>query len=562
MIALNRERLETQERLLQTTISQSLAQQISLYVANMQQQVKELFDAVRPVALATPDAQFATSAQLQATLENLMADRTGIIYVTVLNREARGRGVQTSLAGNVSVATDAFVRRALEAAFLAAEQRQLYESNPITLLGTRSSQPVIVRAQPLFQGRTFRGMMAAVATLQPIVDQLNGTGRLGLEAYVVDDAGRIVASNNPNQNVAGVDMTHVPIVQEFLAWHGRARLTETSNFDLVRNKRLVPMLGTYSPTYGGRWGVIVQTKQSDAFAAVNAMRKTTVELAVILILISLVVAFYSAKSITRPLDKLTESARAIARRDFSVRADVRNRTEIGELAEGFNSMAGDLQQYIADLQTASEQNRQLFIDSIEMIAAAVDAKDPYTKGHSGRVAQYSVIIARELGLEESEVEKVRIAATLHDVGKIGVDDRVLKKPGVLTNEEFELMKRHTVMGFEIVRQVKQLAEMLPGIRWHHEALNGEGYPDGIKGDEIPLMVRIIAVADTFDAITTDRPYQAGRDFPSALAILRKHAGTKYDPIAVDALCAAYEKGALRKHEVRRSSFISVQEAKT
>ena len=562
MIALNRERLETQERLLQTTISQSLAQQISLYVVNMQQQVKELFDAVRPVALATPDAQFATSAQLQATLENLMADRTGIIYVTVLNREARGRGVQTSLAGNVSVATDAFVRRALEAAFLAAEQRQLYESNPITLLGTRSSQPVIVRAQPLFQGRTFRGMMAAVATLQPIVDQLNGTGRLGLEAYVVDNAGRIVASNNINQNVAGVDMTHVPIVQEFLAWHGRARLTETSNFDLVRNKRLVPMLGTYSPTYGGRWGVIVQTKQSDAFAAVNAMRKTTVELAVILILISLVVAFYSAKSITRPLDKLTESARAIARRDFSVRADVRNRTEIGELAEGFNSMAGDLQQYIADLQTASEQNRQLFIDSIEMIAAAVDAKDPYTKGHSGRVAQYSVIIARELGLEESEVEKVRIAATLHDVGKIGVDDRVLKKPGVLTNEEFELMKRHTVMGFEIVRQVKQLAEMLPGIRWHHEALNGEGYPDGIKGDEIPLMVRIIAVADTFDAITTDRPYQAGRDFPSALAILRKHAGTKYDPIAVDALCAAYEKGALRKHEVRRSSFISVQEAKT
>jgi putative nucleotidyltransferase with HDIG domain len=561
MISMNRERLETQERLLQITISQSLRQQISLYVANLQQQIKELFDATRPVALATPDPEFALSAALQATLENLMAERTGVIYVTVLNREARGRGVQTSQAGGVSVANDAFVRRALEAAFLACEQGQLYQSNPITLVGPKLNQPVIVRAEPLMQKHVFRGMMAAVATLQPVVDQLNSTRRLGLEAYVVDEAGRIVASNNPNQNFAGVDMMHVPIVQEFLAWHGRARLTETSNFKLLRGKRLVPMLGTYSPTYGGRWGVIVQAKQSDAFASVNAMRKTTVELAAILILISLVVAFFSAKSITRPLDKLTESARAIAHRDFSVRADVRNRTEIGELAEGFNSMAEDLQHYVADLQNASEQNRQLFMDSIEMIAAAVDAKDPYTKGHSGRVAQYAVILSRELGLEEAELEKIRVAATLHDVGKIGVDDRVLKKPGVLTNEEFELMKRHTVMGFEIVRQVKQLAEMLPGIRWHHEALNGEGYPDGIKGDEIPLMVRIIAVADTFDAITTDRPYQAGRDFPSALAILRKHAGTKYDPITVDALCAAYEKGALRKHEVRRASLISVPEAK-
>jgi HD-GYP domain-containing protein (c-di-GMP phosphodiesterase class II) len=562
MIAMNRERLETQERLLQITISQSLSQQISLYVENMQQQVKELFDGARPVALGTPDAKFATSADLQATLEGLMSDRTGIVYVTVLNREARGRGVQTSQAGGVSVATDAFVRRSLEAAFLAAEQGQLYESNPITLVGPKSNQPVMVMAQPLMKKNAFAGMMAAVATLEPVVKQLNSTERLGLEAYIVDGSGRIVASNNPNKNVAGVDMIRVPIVQEFIAWHGKARLTETSNFNLLTDKRLVPMVGTYSPTYNGRWGVIVQAKQSDAFASVNTMRRTTVELAAVLILLSLVVAFFSAKSITRPIDKLTESARAIARRDFSVRADVRNRTEIGELAEGFNTMAEDLQKYVADLKAASEENRQLFIDSIEMIAAAVDAKDPYTKGHSGRVAQYSVILSKELGLEESEVEKIRVSATLHDVGKIGVDDRVLKKPGVLTNEEFELMKRHTVMGFEIVRQVKQLGEMLPGIRWHHEALNGQGYPDGVKGDEIPLMVRIIAVADTFDAITTDRPYQAGRDFPSALAILRKHAGSKYDPITVDALCAAYEKGALRKHEVRRSSLIAVPEAKT
>jgi HD-GYP domain-containing protein (c-di-GMP phosphodiesterase class II) len=133
---------------------------------------------------------------------------------------------------------------------------------------------------------------------------------------------------------------------------------------------------------------------------------------------------------------------------------------------------------------------------------------------------------------------------------------VLKKPGVLTNEEFDLMKRHTVMGYEIVRQVKQLTAMLPGIRWHHEALNGRGYPDGVSGDELPLMVRIIAVADTFDAVTTDRPYQQPRSFPEALDILRKHVGGKYDPIVVDAMDSAYAKGSLTKFETRRRDVVA------
>jgi HD-GYP domain-containing protein (c-di-GMP phosphodiesterase class II) len=170
-----------------------------------------------------------------------------------------------------------------------------------------------------------------------------------------------------------------------------------------------------------------------------------------------------------------------------------------------------------------------------------------------------MVLAKEIGLDDQEVELVRDSATLHDVGKIGVDDQVLRKPGVLTDEEFELMKRHTIMGFEIVRQVQQLADTLPAIRWHHESLDGSGYPDGIKGDEIPLLVRIIAVADTFDALTTDRPYQTGRDFPSALELLKNHAGTRYDPIVVDALHSAYAKGCLRKFEMTRRSQIPAVE---
>ena len=320
---------------------------------------------------------------------------------------------------------------------------------------------------------------------------------------------------------------------------------------LPKGSQNIMMLGTYSATQKLGWGVIVQRKMDDAYATVYQLRHQTFQLGLLLIVLSIVIGVVAAKAITYPIDMLTRTARSIAERDFASRAEINSHTEIDELADTFNQMAEDIQRHIGNLKTASEENRQLFIDSIEMIAAAVDAKDPYTKGHSGRVAQYSVILAREIGLPEEEVDKIRISATLHDVGKIGIEDRVLKKPGVLTNEEFEIMKRHTVMGYEIVRQVKQLTEMLPGIRWHHEALNGRGYPDGIKGDELPLMTRIIAVADTFDAITTDRPYQAGSEFPKALEILRKHAGTKYDPIVVDAMDSALAKGSLAKFEMRR-----------
>ena len=346
-------------------------------------------------------------------------------------------------------------------------------------------------------------------------------------------------------------MVAIPIVQKFLDWQGRARVAETSLFPLQKGNQTVTMLGTYSPTQKLGWGVIVQRKTSDAYFTVFEMRRQTFQWGLLLVVLSLVIGFLAAKAITYPIDMLTRTARSIAQRDFTQRAEIRSHTEIDELADTFNHMAEDIQRYIGNLKMASEQNRQLFIDSIEMIAAAVDARDPYTKGHSGRVAQFSVILAREMGLPEEEVDKIRISAILHDVGKIGIEDRVLKKPGILTNEEFDVMKRHTVMGHEIVRQVKQLTEMLPGIRWHHEALNGRGYPDGVKGDELPLMVRIISVADTFDAITTDRPYQAASEFTKALEILRKHVGTKYDPIVVDALDSALAKGSLAKFGMGR-----------
>ena len=554
MMSMNKDNLETQEKVLQTTTSQSLSRFISLYMENLNQQLKELSDTVVGVASSIPAAKYATDSGLRVALEDFVADRPAVLYATVLNDQARG--VQ---AGNFNATADAFLRKALEAAYLAARQGEEYRSLPLTVLRSGANEPVMVMAGPMKQKDQFLGMVGAVVTLAPITQQLQDTYRQSdLEAYVVDNSGRLVTSSDPDK-VAGMDMVAIPIVQKFLGWAGRARVAETSQFDMQQGNQMVLMLGTYAPTQKLGWGVIVQRKLSRAYFIVSEMRKQTLQWGLLVVVLSLVTAILAAKTITHPIDLLTRTARSIAQRDFTQRAEISSHTEIGELAETFNQMAEDIQHYIGDLKTASEQNRQLFMDSIEMIAAAVDAKDPYTKGHSGRVAQYSVILARELGLPEEEVDKVHIAATLHDVGKIGIEDRVLKKPGVLTQEEYDLMKRHTVMGYEIVRQVKQLTAMLPGIRWHHEALNGRGYPDGVQGDELPLMVRIIAVADTFDAITTERPYQAASEFPTALQILRRHAGGKYDPVVVDAMDSAYAKGHLAKFETRRRDVVAAPE---
>jgi HD-GYP domain-containing protein (c-di-GMP phosphodiesterase class II) len=134
---------------------------------------------------------------------------------------------------------------------------------------------------------------------------------------------------------------------------------------------------------------------------------------------------------------------------------------------------------------------------------------------------------------------------LHDVGKIGIEDRILKKPGALTPEEFEIMKTHTTKGANILRPVPQLREMLPGIELHHEALNGRGYPYGLKSDEIPLLARVIAVADTFDALTTNRPYQQAHDPADALRIIQNLSGQRLDPKAVNALLAVFQRGEIR-----------------
>ena len=223
------------------------------------------------------------------------------------------------------------------------------------------------------------------------------------------------------------------------------------------------------------------------------------------------------------------------------------RVGAGESAKNgtsFNTMTDHLEQYIEDLRRAAEENRQLFVGTVKALAAAIDGKDRYTRGHSERVARFSIAIAEHLGLPDNEIEALRISALLHDVGKIGIDDKVLKKPAKLTNEEFEIMKTHPQKGFKIMSHIPAMREFLPGMYMHHEMINGEGYPQGLRGDEIPMQARIVSVADTFDAMTTDRPYQKAMEFDTALALIKTYVGTRYDERVVDALVGACKSGRI------------------
>ena len=175
---------------------------------------------------------------------------------------------------------------------------------------------------------------------------------------------------------------------------------------------------------------------------------------------------------------------------------------------------------------------------LDALVTAVDNKDRYTSRHSEDVMEYGLLIARELGIEEEAQSTVAVAALLHDVGKIGVPDAILRKPASLTDEEFTAVKQHPQMGAVMVASVPGLENTLDAVRYHHERWDGGGYPAGLRGEETPLIARIMAVADAYSAMTTDRPYRQGMSRERALTILTEGSGAQWDPKCVQAFCAA------------------------
>ena len=185
--------------------------------------------------------------------------------------------------------------------------------------------------------------------------------------------------------------------------------------------------------------------------------------------------------------------------------------------------------YLLKINNVEILNHNNLIEMVTSLAGAIDAKDPYTKGHSTSVSRYSEALARAVNMPEQEVERIKIGAMLHDVGKIGIPESVLKKPGKLTDEEWEIMKQHPTIGAEkVLAPNEALREFIPIVKYHHERLDGKGYPEGLKGEEIPLEARIVSVADAYHALVSDRPYRKGMPIENACAILQEGAGVQWD----------------------------------
>jgi len=542
--SINRDRLKTNEMLLQNTVTRSLADDLSQHEASLRMMLANLSAAIQISSGGDIEGDGVETAELRALLENFVSSSDDIAYATLLNTQAKGIS-----AGRI--APDAFLRRELERGFAAAREGRAYNGQALVVGSGKSARTVVLVSSPVMAGHDFLGMIGAEVDLQFLIRRLQEVSRSGLTPYVVDAQGRLVAAYRPDY-ATGQDMKSLEIVRNFVDDGIKAQLAATKEFTMYDGKERVEMLGTYSPVTALDWAVVVQKPQLEAYRGVFEMQHNARLLALLAVLASMMVSIYAARRITNPLEVLTESSRAIARGDFSKRVELKSRTEIGELADTFNVMSEELQQFVEDLKRAAEENRALFIGSIQMLAGAVDEKDPYTRGHSDRVTRYSLQVAREMALDDEFLETLRISAQLHDVGKIGIEDHILKKPGALTPEEFEIMKTHTTKGANILRPVKQLKEMLPGIELHHEALDGRGYPYGLQGDQIPLLARVIAVADTFDALTTNRPYQRAYEPKEALRIIHNLAGKRLDPQAVAALTAVYDRGEIRVRRVVRS----------
>ncbi len=420
----------------------------------------------------------------------------------------------------------------------------------------KSSENVISVAVPVFGKDNLSAAVVAIISLKEIGRILSevkpSTEKELWDAglpiiFVVDENGKAIFHPDIQVIASQKNLSNLKIVEE---WKESSRQIQSAlvPFTADYEGKNFEMIGAYSTAKISKemiFGVIAMQDESRALASVGEMRRQTWIISLALAIVALIVGSFFARQLTSTVSNLVSAAEKIGAGDLSTRIKTNQIRELNTLGMTFNTMSENLEETIAKLNQAAKENKELFLGTIKALAAAIDGKDRYTRGHSERVARFSVAMGKRLNMSEEELEKLRISALLHDVGKIAIDDNILKKPAALTDEEFEIMKTHPQKGFKIMSQIPAMKDFLPGMYMHHEMVNGKGYPQGLKGNEIPLQAKIVSVADTFDAMTTDRPYQKGMNLEDSLNRIRSFVGTRYDGKVVEALVEACDEGQIR-----------------
>ncbi len=528
LVSNSKESLEFNQRATQLYMARSLSQQIAIYRDSLRSQVAVIARTMQVDLGAIPFSIRVAHIREQKALERYLGDNSHFNYVRVADASGQGAYAGVPLA-------EPIIQDTLQEGFYRGLQGTPMIGHP--LVSTSLQEPVLVIAEPVKNGDEVQGVVLAVASLLPIWRMTEQTGEKLFEVYVVDGRGRVIAHSD--RNVAlGTDVSNIQIVREFLDTKG---INATVPFAIPAAGGAKNMLGSYFrvPDDSG-WGAIVQVDEERAYVAVDVMRRKSRALVAIVTLAAVVLGFLFAGQISRPIQKLAGGARRLAGGDYGTRVHIKSKKAIEEIRQ------------------AAAKNKELFMGSIRMLANAIDEKDPYTRGHSERVAYYSMVIAKHLGMSPEEVERVHLSGIIHDVGKIGIEDKILRKAAALTEEEYEIMKQHPTKGAHILEGVPLLKEMAGAGLMHHENVDGSGYPDGLKGDDIPLLGRIVSVADAFDAMTTDRPYSKAMTLEAAIARLRFLAGKKFDLACVEAFEKAAQAGDLTPAKARRASVAARQ----
>ncbi|MEN8162935.1 MAG: HD domain-containing phosphohydrolase [Acidobacteriota bacterium] len=538
----NREVLTTKERKTLTRQAVSLANEAAMYLAAN----KSRLDGIARTLKVIPVAEAEVQAELLS--ETAADSQRAFLYLQIADIKGDGAFVRDP---ELSDSAASVLSNTLGEA-----HRNALDGRATTTLRTdlpRNHGSVSIIGTPIknLKGDIW-GSLTAVLNLGPIEDRLRESASGGQYSVLFNQDLQIIASSD--QALRGEVIALSPLLSDFR--RSPVRLTRIYK-DSEGEDSLV---GAVAPISFNSWGILVERSSTDAFRPVRIMLIRTVVVTAIAGLVALGLGFLLARRLIGPIQRLDRVSSEIAEGNLTVRAPVTGAAELAHLAGNFNHMAGNIEALVRRLRQALRQNQELFLETIRTLAAAIDAKDPYTRGHSERVSSYSLAIARHLGLGPDEVFRVRIAAILHDVGKLGIREGILNKPGGLTEEEFTVMKQHPEIGSQIMAPIRALKDILPGIRNHHETWDGRGYPDGLAGEEIPLVARIIGAADTFDAMTTTRPYQKAFPLDFALKKMNDMSGTRFAPPVVKALLAAVEAGDITPPDAEHGGPAPQQEA--
>ena len=522
LIRRNRRALETLEEKYLTRSSAALADRIAAYHSSASDAVSNAANAVRLARELTGENPFTSQKGPEILRAGLRGD-TPLLALRGVNPKGVG-----SFAGPPTL--PAQVEFELRRAFESARDGASYSGDPFEAAPLGA---VSVLAVPVTDEDGLVGVVEALVSWEPIRREFADEARRDVRATLVDPQGRVLF---PLRAGGGGQRHPSSLVADFQRFPARVTRSEKQAGQVI--------LASIAPVGQPPWAVLLERDRDAAFASVDRMVRDTVLWSATALLGALLLGVVFARRLSRPISQLAESTRAVSEGQYGTRVKVAGTAELADLSENFNRMSESISSAVDNLKRAARENQELFINSIRALAAAIDAKDPYTRGHSERVARYSSQVAKEMGLSPEDVRRVRLSALLHDVGKIGIDDRILRKPTALTEEEFEIMKSHPVKGAAIMSAIPQLTDVIPGMKHHHERWEGGGYPDGLAGEDIPLQARIVSVADTFDAMTTTRPYQRAMDIRFVFQRLRDLAGNRFDPDVVEALIHSYEKGEL------------------